>query len=330
MPPVLIIGEVTPEGDAASITGELIAAARPLADGLDVELVAALPGTSSQQAAATAITLGADKAYAVEDPLLDDPSAFDAHVAAAQKVCQEVGASIVLFGRTITGRDVAPRLAFRLGTCAANDCVEVKLDSDQRLAALRPVFGGSALAWVRCLSDVAVATVRAKVYEPLEADATRQGEVINFSPGLDSAAVKSRLVERVKEDQSQGPRLEDARIVVSGGRGLGGPDPFVHLEEIAKLLGGAVGASRAACDAGWVPATLQVGLTGKTVTPDLYLTVGISGASQHMAGCSASKNIVSINKDGDANIFKEARFGAVGDWKNILPAFIEQLQELVK
>lgn len=330
MPPVLIIGEVTPEGDAASITGDLIAAARPLADGLGVELVAALPGTSSQRAAATAITLGADKAYAVEDPLLDDPSAFDAHVAAAQKVCQEVGAGIVLLGRTITGRDVAPRLAFRLGTCAANDCVEVKLDSDQRLAALRPVFGGSALAWVRCLGDVAVATVRAKAYEPLEADASRKGEVVSFSPGLDEDAVKSRLVERVKEDQTQGLRLEDARVVVSGGRGLGGPGPFVHLEEIAKLLGGAVGASRAACDAGWVPATLQVGLTGKTVTPDLYLTVGISGASQHMAGCSASKNIVSINKDGDANIFKEARFGAVGDWKNILPAFIEQLQELVK
>ncbi|PZC47822.1 MAG: electron transfer flavoprotein alpha subunit [Chloroflexi bacterium] len=330
MPPVLIIGEVTPDGDAASITGELIAAARPLADGLGVELVAALPGTSSQRAAATAITLGADKAYAVEDPFLDDPSAFDAHVAAAQKLCQEIGPSIVLFGRTITGRDVAPRLAFRLGTCAANDCVEVKLDSDQRLAALRPVFGGSALAWVRCLGDVAVVTVRAKAYEPLEADATRKGEVVNFSPGLGRDAVKSRLVERVKEDQTQGLRLEDARIVVSGGRGLGGPDPFVHLEEIAKLLGGAVGASRAACDAGWVPATLQVGLTGKTVTPDLYLTVGISGASQHMAGCAASKNIVSINKDGDANIFKEARFGAVGDWKNILPAFIEQLQELVK
>ncbi len=330
MPPVLIIGEVTAEGESASITGELIAAARPLADALGAEVVAALPGANSRQAAATAIALGADRAYAVEDPLLDDVSAFDAHVAAAQRVVEEVRPGVVLMGRTLTGRDVAPRLAFRLGTCAANDCVEVRLDDDQRLAALRPVFGGSAMAWVRCLGEVAVATVRARVYEPLEADASRQGEVVVLHPGLDSGVVRSRLVERVKEEQTEGIRLEDARIVVSGGRGLGGPEPFAHLEEMARLLGAAVGASRAACDAGWVPATLQVGLTGKTVAPDLYITVGISGASQHMAGCSASKNIVSINKDGDANIFKEARFGAVGDWKNIVPAFIEQLRELVK
>ncbi len=125
-------------------------------------------------------------------------------------------------------------------------------------------------------------------------------------------------------------KLEDAQIVVSGGRGLGGPEPFQGLEELAKLLGGAVGASRAAVDSGWVPPACQVGLTGKTITPDLYITVAISGASQHMAGCSGAKVIVAINKDPEANIFKEARYGVVGEWEKVLPALTETVRELTQ
>lgn len=148
------------------------------------------------------------------------------------------------------------------------------------------------------------------------------------NPGLDASVVKARLVETVTQE-SEGVRLEDAGVVIGGGRGLGGPEPFDQLEDLARLLGGAVGASRAVCDAGWLDHSYQVGLTGKTITPDLYITVGISGASQHMAGCSASKNIVAINRDADANIFKTASFGVVGDWKNVLPSFIETVRELV-
>ena len=143
-----------------------------------------------------------------------------------------------------------------------------------------------------------------------------------------AGAVRVRSLERV-EQAAEGIRLEDARVVVSGGRGLGGPEPFKQLDELAALLGGTVGASRAACDAGWVPSSYQVGLTGKTVTPELYIAVGISGASQHMAGCSNARAIVAINKDEGANIFKEARFGVAGDWQKVLPAFIEQLHELL-
>ena len=143
-----------------------------------------------------------------------------------------------------------------------------------------------------------------------------------------SKAVRVRFVERV-EQASDGIRLEDASVVVSGGRGLGGPEAFEQLEQLAALMGGAVGASRAACDAGWVPSSYQVGLTGKTVTPNLYIAVGISGASQHMAGCSNARTIVAINKDTGANIFKDAQFGVAGEWEKVLPAFMEQLHELL-
>ena len=137
------------------------------------------------------------------------------------------------------------------------------------------------------------------------------------------------MVNSVQEEAA-GIKLEDAKIVVSGGRGLGGPEPFANLEELAKLLGGAVGASRAAVDSGWVPASYQVGLTGKTITPDLYITVAISGASQHLAGCSGAKVIVAINKDSEANIFKEASYGVVGDWEQVVPAFAEAVRELTQ
>ena len=155
------------------------------------------------------------------------------------------------------------------------------------------------------------------------------GEVVNIDVSLDPSMIKTRVVETVKR-KSEGIRLEDASIVISGGRGLGGPEPFEELEELARLLGGAVGASRAVCDAGWLDHSHQVGLTGKTITPDLYIMVGISGASQHMAGCSGAKNIVAINRDADANIFKEARFGVADDWKKVLPSFLETVRELVK
>lgn len=331
MPGVLVIGELTEEGQPAGITAELAAAGRPLADELGEPLVAAIMGTDVQEAAKAAIAMGADKAYAVEDPLLDDPSAFDAQVAAAEKLCQELKPGIVLLGRTLIGRDVAPRLAFRLGTSLANDCTELKLESGSKdLVVARPVFGGNAVAEERCLGEVKVATLRVRAYEAPPPDTSRQGEVETFKPGLDASVVKARLVQRVKEEAGEGIRLEDAKVVVGGGRGLGSSEPFKRLEEIADLLGGAVGASRAVCDAGWMPATMQIGLTGKTVTPDLYIAIAISGASQHMAGCSGSKVIVAVNKDAEANIFKEARYGAVGEWQNVLPAFIEQLRELVK
>jgi len=140
--------------------------------------------------------------------------------------------------------------------------------------------------------------------------------------------VKIKRIETVNR-KADGISLEEASVIVAGGRGLGGPEPFEQLQALADILGGAVGASRAVCDAGWLEHSYQIGLTGKTVTPDLYITVGISGASQHMAGCSGAKDVVAINKDGDANIFKTASFGVVGEWEKVLPAFIDKVKELI-
>ena len=327
MSSVLVIGETN--GDAlASITGELLAAGRGIGDVTGEEVgVALLNG--NEDSGQAAISLGADKAYLVQDDVLADMQ-LDAQVAALQKVCGEVQPSVVLIGRTPAGRDVGPRLAFRLGVGLAQDCLQVGVDAESgRVAAVRPVYGGNALAKVTFPdANPQMVVVRGKAYEPMDADASRGGEVVTFNPGLDPSVVKARLVETVREE-SEGIRLEDANVVIGGGRGLGGPEPFDQLEDLARLLGGAVGASRAVCDAGWLDHSYQVGLTGKTISADLYITVGISGASQHMAGCSASKSIVAINRDADANIFKSARFGVVGDWKNVLPSFIETVRELV-
>ena len=168
-----------------------------------------------------------------------------------------------------------------------------------------------------------------KTIEPLPEDKKRSGEVEIIELTLDETRIKTALVETVVQE-AEGIKLEDASVIIGGGRGLGGPEPFDQLEELAKLFNGAVGASRAVCDAGWLDHAFQIGLTGKTVTPDLYIMVGISGASQHMAGCSASKTIVAINKDGDANIFKEARYGVVGDWEKVLPSFTSTVEDLMK
>jgi electron transfer flavoprotein alpha subunit len=172
-----------------------------------------------------------------------------------------------------------------------------------------------------------MAALRPKAYAPLAPDPARQGEIIAVPVALDAAMARVAVVRQVRQE-SAGVKLEDATIVVAGGRGLGGPEPFRELQELTGMLGAAMGASRAAVDAGWVPGNWQVGLTGKTITPDLYITVGISGASQHMAGYSGAKVIVAINKDAEANIFREARYGVVGDWHVVVPAFMAAVRSL--
>ena len=324
---VLVIGQTT-AGTLDSTVAELLAAGRNVADALGEELSVALFGDAVDAPAQQGIAHGADKAYAVNSPLLGEYQA-DLYLSAMDSLCRETNPRVVLMARTAEGRELAPRLSFRLGVGLAQDCLEVSVDeASKTLLANRPVYGGNAIAVVSCEHTPQIAAIRPKAYEPAEADSSRQGQVVSFPVELDASLARTRVVETVREE-SEGVKLEDARVVVSGGRGLGGPDPFSGLEDLARVLGGAVGASRAAVDSGWVPPSYQVGLTGKSITPDLYITVAISGASQHMAGCSGAKCIVAINKDADANIFKEARYGVVGDWETVLPALTEAVRELM-
>ena len=325
---VLIIGDAS-GGQLASTTLELLAAGQKVASDLGEELSVALLGDTLDVPAQQAIAHGAQKVYAVNHPLLAEYQ-IDLRLAALEALCKETSPRVVLVARTDEGRELGPRLAFRLGIGMAQDCLEVSVDAaEKRLLANRPVYGGNAIAVVSCDQTPQIAAIRPKAYEPAEADSSRQGEVVSFPVELDASQARTQVVDTVVEE-AEGVKLEDARIVVSGGRGLGGPEPFAHLEELAKIMGGTVGASRAAVDSGWVPSSYQVGLTGKTITPDLYITVAISGASQHMAGCSGAKVIVAINKDAEANIFKEARYGVVGDWESVLPALTEAIRELTQ
>jgi electron transfer flavoprotein alpha subunit len=324
---VMVYGEVM-DGKLSSITTELLGGGRRLADELKEGLLCILAGDKLGEAPKQAIAYGADKVYTVEDVLLKDYQT-DSYVTVMEKVIKDISPRILLLGQTAVGRDLAPRLAFRLGTSLSMDCIELSIDpGTKQLQQTRPVYGGNARATFTSDISPQIVTVRQKAMSPLPPDESRKGEIAPIKVELDPAKIRTKVLETVKEEVA-GVKLEDAQAIVSGGRGIGGPDGFKQLEELAKILKGAVGASRPPSDNKWVPESWQIGLTGKIVTPELYIAVAISGASQHLAGCSGAKNIIAINKDPEANIFKEARFGVVGDWKQVLPAFADKVKELL-
>ena len=324
---VMVYGEVT-EGKLAPIATEGLGIGRKLADELGQELSAVLVGSGVSGLAQEAASFGADKVYVVDNPLLKDYET-DSHVTAAEKVVKKAMPQVLIMGQTAIGRDLAPRLAFRLETTATLDCIDLAIDpASKRLLQTKPVYGGNAQATVTGETNPQVVTIRTKAFAPPEPNTSRQAEIVNVDAGLDAATIRARVMDKVKEEV-EGVKLEDAEVVIAGGRGIGSTEGFKQLEELAKILKGAVGASRPPCDNSWVLETLQIGLTGKIVAPELYIAVGISGSSQHMSGCSGAKTLVAINKDPEANIFREARFGIVGDWKKVLPAFTSKVKELV-
>lgn len=325
---ILVYGELADE-KLASITTELLGCGRKLADQLKENLSCLLVSDAVGEAAKEAIAFGADKVYVVEHPALKDYQA-DCYIQVAEKLAKDVSPRVILMGQTSMGRDLAPRLAFRLGTSLTTDCLSLDIDQATKLLVqTRPVYGGNAQAVFTSESMPQMVTVRAKAMSPLERNASRKGEVIPTRIDIDTSKVRTKILETVKEEAT-GVKLEDAPVIVSGGRGMGGPQPFqTVLKELADLLHGAVGASRPPADNGWVPEHLHIGLTGKIVAPDIYIAVAISGASQHTAGCSGSKHIIAINKDPEANIFREAEFGVVGKYEEVLPAFIGKLKELL-
>lgn len=313
---ILIAGE-----SATPLTLELVTAARSLA-GEGGAVVAAFTGASDTAG------LPVDAVYVIEHEALGeaDSATFDAATDALSALALEIRPDIVLFARTDSSSVVAPRMAMRLKSAFARDCVSVEEEGGS-LVITRPVYGGNANARFRLVGDgPKVIMFRPGALEPAS-QGSSSPEVRSFDPSSHIRAARSKLLSTVQE-QPEGVRLEDAEVVVSGGRGLGGPEPFKQLQELADFLGGAVGASRAACDAGWIDHSHQVGLTGKSVSPRLYLSFGISGASQHMAGCSASRNIVAVNTDAGASIFGDARFGVIGDWEQVLPAFMAAVRDI--
>lgn len=297
---------------------ELLGAARVLGDALADEVAFASLAPGGEGAAAAATRLGATRAFA----LVGEPSALGADGATATLagLGRDLGARVVLLPADEPGSEVAPRLAERLSGTAVTHVVAVEV-ADGRLTWTRPVFGGKALARVRALAEPVVATVRRGAFDPASASGGSGTVETLPAPGPDGA------VELVgSEPAGSGAALEEATVVVSGGAGLGGEEAFAELEELAGLLGGAVGASLAAVDNGWAPPERQVGLTGKSVSPDVYFAFGISGASQHLAGIGGAKAIVAVNTDPDAPIFRAARLGAVTDCRELAAALIAELR----
>jgi len=325
---ILVLGELT-DGKLASITTELLGCGRKLADDLKEDLSCLLASDTVGGASKEAIAFGADKVYAVEHPALKEYQA-DSYIQAAEKLVKEISPRTILIGQTSMGRDLAPRLAFRLGTSLTTDCLDLSIDPQTKLLTqTRPVYGGNAQAIFTSELMPQMVTVRTKAMSPLERDDSRKGEVMPTKIDIDTSKVRTKMLETVKEE-AVGIKLEDAPVIVCGGRGVGGPEPFqTTLKALADLLHGAVGASRPPADNGWVPEAVHIGLTGKIVAPDIYIAIAVSGASQHTAGCSGSKHIIAINKDPEANIFREAEFGVVGKYEEVVPALTNKLKELL-
>jgi len=326
---LLVCGEMV-DRKITTHTRELLNMGGKLKDKLSQPLSTLLIGDHVQEAAEEVITLGANKVYTINAPSFTESSP-DLHIALIVEVCKQITPSVILFGHTEMGREVGPRLAARLKTTITMDCTELTIAPEtKRVLQSKPVYGGNAIAvWVSEDHDPQIFTMRPRVVMPAEPDASRQGEIIPLDIHIDDSMIKSRLLETSKEE-TKGIKLEDAKVIIAGGGGVGSKEGFKVLEELAKVLGGAIGVTRIPCDEGWLPISFEIGQTGHIVTPNLYIAVGISGAPQHMAGCSGSKRIVAINRDSEANIFKEADLGVVGDYREILPALVERCKTFME
>jgi len=296
---------------------EAVSEARRLASSLQGPVTALLVGPGVEGLAAELAAHGADKVHVFDDPALG-AYATEPYARALAQVVTEAKPGAVLVPATAMGKDLAPRAAARLGAGLVSDCVSFAV-KDGRLEARRPMYAGKAYATVRWEGDPQMATLRPNVFPLEKADASRKAEVAKGQVDT-SARAKVTAVHAAAAGKVE---LTEAQIIVSGGRGLKGPENFHLIQGLADALGAAVGASRAVVDAGWVDHQFQVGQTGKTVSPTLYVACGISGAIQHLAGMSSSKTIVAINKDPDAPIFKVANYGLVGDVFEILPKLTE-------
>jgi electron transfer flavoprotein alpha subunit len=312
------------DGALRKISFELASAARKLADQLGDEVGAILLGSGVESLAAQLGKYGVDKVFVGDSPALE-PYITEAHAAAAAKIIKENSPAIVLLGASVQGKDLAARLAGKLATGLATDCTDVKI-ADGKLVAVRPMYAGKCFGEVVTSASPQMASLRPNVFAM--AENAKAAAVTKFDPAIDAASIKSKVLE-VQKDTSGKVDLTEANVIVAGGRGMKGPEGFQILEELAEVLKGCVGASRAAVDAGWKLQKDQVGQTGKVVSPNLYIACGISGAIQHLAGMSSSKYIVAVNKDAEAPIFTKADYGVVDDLFKVVPELTSACKKLV-
>ena len=313
------------EGVARNVGLELLTPGRKMADAVGQSLVAVVVGNGAENAVKSAMAYGADQVIVLEDECFAQYNT-EVFTDAMLQLAQRYKPDTILFGATSTGRDLAPRVASRMKTGLTADCTELDIDVNTgNVQWTRPAFGGNLMAVIECPSTrPQMGTVRPGVFKKGEYKDGNVAEIIKETVNKPPEG-RAKMIEFIDDAVGELVNLEEAEIIVSGGRGLGKPENFALLKELADLLGGVVGASRAAVDAGWIPHVHQVGQTGTTVKPKLYIACGISGAIQHLAGMQTSDYIVAINKNENASIFEVADYGIVGDLYKVIPAILDVL-----
>jgi electron transfer flavoprotein alpha subunit len=319
---VLVFAEIR-DGQLRNVSLESISAAKKISGGGTIQAV--LFDSSKTAHAETLAQYGADKVYVVENDNLNQYT-NDAYTQAFIQVMNAVNPDVVLLGHTAIGRDFAPRVAARLGLGIISDCIAVAVQGDDVIFT-RPIYAGKAFAEKKAADGTIFATLRPNNIGLAERDNSRTAEVVHFPVEIKDLRT---IVRIIVQKASGGVDLTEAKIIVSGGRGVKNADGFLPLKELANVLNGAVGASRGACDQQFCDYSMQIGQTGKVVTPDLYIACGISGAIQHLAGMSNSKVIVAINKDPEAPIFQVADYGIVGDLFEVVPLLTEEFKRILK
>ena len=312
-------------GSPKNVGLELLGPAKKLAADAGESAVAVVIGADTAAAVAAATSYGADQIIVVDGADFADYST-DAYTNAFAELAAKYSPAAILFGATSNGRDLAPRLAARLGSGLAADCTAIERD-DTGLVFTRPTYSGRMLSVIESIGDAPqMATIRSGIFKRGEPDASLTADVV--TEAVAAGTIRTTLLEKISDAAEGAVKLEDAEVIVSGGRGLGNADNFALVKALADELGGVVGASRAAVDAEWISHSHQVGQTGKTVGPKLYIACGISGAIQHLAGMSGSDVVIAINRDADAPIFEIADYGIVGDLKTVLPLLTEKVKQL--
>jgi electron transfer flavoprotein alpha subunit len=328
MSEILLLVE-TKEGLLDKKTLELIRGGSDLAKDLGIDASAVVVGHETSSLAESVASFGLKRIYRLEHPLLKGFRP-DAWVGALEWLCKQITPRIFLISHSFVGKEVAPRLACRLNRELTTDCINLRIDpEDGLLIRTKPIYGGNAIALLKCEGIPQIVTVRKNAFQPME-PVTTQSEIVEMVPGLDESIIKVKSLKTVQEEVVE---LDKANVVISGGRGIAEKEDFEMLIALARAMGKShgivmVGCSRPVVDKSWMSSDHQVGLTGSMIAPDTYIAVGISGAIQHLVGMIRSKRIIAINTDPGCNMFKVSDYGIVADYKEIIPALVKKLEEI--